>query len=230
MKLTPDIIQVLKTFSDINPNILLEPNQVIRTVSPNKTVLAEYTPSSPISITMGIFDLPKFLSVCRMLGDSPEVVIDPKNPHNAKIRGDSGTVNYRLSPENMLTITKKSVKAFPAFASFNLDKKELDAIRNASSVLKASTVSFSSDGQGIVVTVFNATDANGANRSGSEDSYVFRLTDESNTSVFDYQFSVDNLPSFSGSYDVKIAEKTISQFSHTNGKLNYWIATSTKAE
>ena len=43
MKFSNDTLNVLKNFSSINPSVLFKPGQTVRTISPQKTVMAAAT-------------------------------------------------------------------------------------------------------------------------------------------------------------------------------------------
>ena len=43
MKFSTDTLSVLKNFSTINPSIVFKPGSVVRTISPQKTVMAAAT-------------------------------------------------------------------------------------------------------------------------------------------------------------------------------------------
>ena len=63
MKLTQRTFQVLKNFSTINPTLSVCKGNVIRTVSQNKTVLAEAQVQEEFPRDFAIYDLSEFLGV-----------------------------------------------------------------------------------------------------------------------------------------------------------------------
>ena len=81
MKLSKETIEILKNFSTINSNILVEPGNVIKTISPVKNVMSEATVSETFDTQFGIWDLGKFLGTISLFDDaefffSGEVVTD----------------------------------------------------------------------------------------------------------------------------------------------------------
>ena len=68
MKLSNDTIDVLKNFSTINPNLVIEPGQSVQTISESKTIMAKSEIVEDFPNPVGIYDLNEFLSV---LGNCP---------------------------------------------------------------------------------------------------------------------------------------------------------------
>ena len=62
MKLSDNTVKVLKNFSSINQGIIVKPGKLLRTISPNKAVLAEATVVEKFPHEFGIYDLNKSLS------------------------------------------------------------------------------------------------------------------------------------------------------------------------
>ena len=73
MKFSSDTLSVLKNFSTINPSIVFKPGSVVRTISPQKTVMAAATIGETVETQAGVYDLSRFLSTLALF-DNPEVV------------------------------------------------------------------------------------------------------------------------------------------------------------
>ena len=56
MKFSNESIGILKNFATINPSIIFKPGSVVRTISPQKTVMAAATISETIESTAGVYD------------------------------------------------------------------------------------------------------------------------------------------------------------------------------
>ena len=54
MRLSDTTTKVLKNFASINPSILLNEGQTIRTISPQKNVLAQAVTDEPITDSMSV--------------------------------------------------------------------------------------------------------------------------------------------------------------------------------
>ena len=67
MKLSEQTIEVLQNFSSINQSLLFKEGTKLRTVSPQKTVLAEVEIGDEFSQDFGIYDLGQFLSALSLV-------------------------------------------------------------------------------------------------------------------------------------------------------------------
>ena len=72
MKLSNETIEILKNFSSINMSVLLKPGNKIRTVSAQKTILAQATVAETFPKECAIYNLPELLSMTSMFED-PEL-------------------------------------------------------------------------------------------------------------------------------------------------------------
>ena len=100
MKLSKNTLDILKNFSTINSNILVEPGNVIKTVSPVKNVMSQATVKEKFDCQFGIWDLGKFLGTISLFED-PDFSFDDKH---VTISGSNGTkVTYYYSEPKLLT-------------------------------------------------------------------------------------------------------------------------------
>ena len=72
MQLSNDTVEVLKNFSTINPNLVIEPGQKIQTISESKTVMAKAEIVEDFPNEIGVYDLNEFLSVLNLI-ESPSL-------------------------------------------------------------------------------------------------------------------------------------------------------------
>ena len=95
MKLSTDTINVLKNFASINQGILFKKGKVIKTISSQKTILAEATIGEDIPVDFGVYDLNNFLSVVSLHKDEPSFDFDDKH---VMIQGNGGRskIKYRF--------------------------------------------------------------------------------------------------------------------------------------
>ena len=75
MKLSNKTLEVLKNFSNINQNILIEEGNVLRTISTMKNILGRATIEESFPKEFGIYDLNEFLGVLSLTKDS-EIELD----------------------------------------------------------------------------------------------------------------------------------------------------------
>src|SRR5210317_763803 len=69
MKLNPRTTQILKNFASINPSLQFDEGQNLKTISPNKTVMAQAKLDDVIPRTFAIYDLSRFLGVVSLFED-----------------------------------------------------------------------------------------------------------------------------------------------------------------
>ena len=76
-QLSKETLAVLKNFSSLNSNILVEEGNIIQTITPTKNVMARAVVEEDFSTKFGIWDLSKFLSVVSIF-DVPEFTFEDK--------------------------------------------------------------------------------------------------------------------------------------------------------
>ena len=70
MQLNENTLTILKNFAGINPNIVIESGNVLKTITEAKNVLAQAKLDQEFPSSMGIYDLNEFLAVLGLV-DSP---------------------------------------------------------------------------------------------------------------------------------------------------------------
>ena len=108
MQLSNDTVEVLKNFSTINPNLVIEPGQKIQTISESKTVMAKAEIVEDFPNQVGVYDLNEFLSVLNLI-DSPS--LDFKDKYLTVSGGSSVAqqVQYFYSNTEILTTPQKDI-------------------------------------------------------------------------------------------------------------------------
>ena len=90
MKFSENTISVLKNFSTINPSVMFKSGNTVRTISPQKTVMATATIGETFGRNAGVYDLGRFLATLSLF-DEPEVeFLDTK----FSIKSGKSSVNY----------------------------------------------------------------------------------------------------------------------------------------
>ena len=101
MKLTQRTFQVLKNFSTINPTLSVSKGNIIRTVSQNKTVLAQALVQEEFPREFAIYDLSEFLGVVSLF-DEPDFDFDT---YYVSISDDNkASSHYFYADKSMVTI------------------------------------------------------------------------------------------------------------------------------
>ncbi len=219
MKLSGDTLNILKNFAAINQGIWFKKGKTLRTVSPHKNVMAEATINEEIPSEFGVYDLNNFLSVLTLHKDDPVIDFDASNILISGLQGRS-KIKYRFCAPNMIVAAPDKAITMPdAEITLDLKQEDFDWIMKAAGVLSSNYVAFESDGENIYVIALDMT-----NDAAHTDSLEIA---KGNGDKYKMIFKIENIKMISGSYEVKISSKGISNFKHKTLNLQYWIATET---
>ena len=207
-------LDLLKNFASINSNILVKPGDTIKTISPVKNIMAVATVPETFDTEFGIWDLNKFLGTASLF-DSPSFEFGERS---VTISGSgASSVNYYYSEPRLLTVPTKDIVMPDPVVSFNLTQDALNEINRASSVMQLPDLVVRSEGTMIVMVALDRQD-------DTTNSYSVELGEMSVESDFEFVFRVDNLKLLPGDYRVDVTDKVVSQFTHSQLDLTYWIA------
>lgn len=218
MKLSDQTIEVLQNFSSINQSLLFKEGNVLKTVSPQKTVLAEVHVGDTFERDFGIYDLGQFLSAMSLVDDS---VLDLGEQALTISDGNGTKINYRYAdPSMIVTPPEKELTLPDVDASFIFTEDNLKHVLQAARVL------------GLPEVIVECVDGNiivgaGDSKNSSMNRYTKKVgTTESN---FRHVFKVDNMKMMMLDYNVEISSKGISKFSTRDGRVTYFIATESRS-
>jgi hypothetical protein len=219
MKLSTDTLSVLKNFASINQGIMFKKGKTLRTVSAQKNVMAEATISDEFPTDFGVYDLNNFLSVLSLHKDDPNLDFQDNNVIISGLQGRS-KIKYRFcAPNSIVVAPDKAIEMPEPEISLTLSQEDFDWILKASAVLSSPFIAIESDGQKVFVTTFDP-------QNDAAHTESLEIADGKGKN-YKMLFKVENLKMISGSYDVKISSKGISNFKHKSLNLQYWIATET---
>ena len=213
-KISKQTLTILKNFTSINSNLLVKPGNKIVTVAPAKNVMAEGNVGETFDVEFGIWDMNKFLGTVSLFKD-PEFVFNEK--HVLVSGNNSSSVTYYYSEPKLLTVPTKSINMPDAVVEFDLTETIFDEIVRASSVLQLPHLSITSDGNKLIGVVCDKNDP-------TCNKFSVELGKNSSDADFEFDFRIENLKFLPGEYQVKIAKSTISQFTHKDISLKYWVA------
>jgi len=218
MKLSEQTIEVLQNFSTINQSLLFKEGDVLRTVSPQKTVLAEVTVPDNFETEFGIYDLGQFLSAMTLIDDAELNLGENSMDINS---GNGESITYRYAdPSMIVTPPEKGIALPDVDATFSMSDTTLKNVLQAARVLGLPEIIVEGDGTNISITA-------GDSKNSSMNNYSQSIT-ESN-SMFRHVFKVDNMKMMMLQYNVEISTKGISKFSTEDGKVTYYIATESRS-
>lgn len=210
MKLDASTINVLKNFADINASLFVKQGNVLKTISPSKTIMATSTVSVSFERSFAIFDLKRFLATLSLFED-PELSF---NERSVTISSDSRKVSYTYADESVIMKAPDKELVLPSVdVEFKLTKENLRSIEKALGILGLPEFVVVGDGKTITL---NAADTK--NPSGDVYSINIGETDK----VFKVIFKIENLKIIPDDYDVKVCSKGFSSFK--GEKVDYFIS------
>lgn len=210
MKLSNDTLNILKNFSVINPSLWITPGNVMKTITPTKTVYSKATIDETFPVECGLYELNKFLGVLSLFKD-PDLEFSDKF---VEIISDKQKVKYVYCEKEMMNVAPSKDIVFPSVdESFHLTKENLLQLFKAVSVLQLPQISFKGDGTNITVEGTNQ-------HSGMGDNYSIIVGETTKTFCMNYE--VGNLKFMPQDYLVDISSKKITRL--TSDKILYLIA------
>ena len=118
MKLSDETLSTLKNFAGINSNVVLNPGNVVKTMSESKTIMSSATIAEDIPAQIGIYDLNEFLGVVNMF-DDPDLMFDNEFK-SVRVAEGKRAVKYFFSEPSILTTPSKDVVMPPCDVTFTL--------------------------------------------------------------------------------------------------------------
>jgi len=216
MKLDNGTIAVLQNFQSINPSIVINPGNIIRTISPAETVFAKATLTSEFPKQLGIYDLSKFLGILS-LNKNSEIVF--KDDHMI-IQQDRSKVRYTYCNVKLINAppSDKEIELSSIDVRFELKANVLNEVIKAMSILRFNEICFEGS-EGVLSVQAIST----KNDSSDVFSTEIGVTDKTFSAVIE----ADKLKLISNDYTVSITREGIAHF--TSPIVEYWVAISTKS-
>jgi len=215
MELSENTLQVLKNFSTINQNVMIRSGNTIKTISEARNVLATAVVDVDFPQDFGIYDLNEFIGVLGLV-DTPRLKFDDEYVTVGDSTGRS-KVKYFFSPEETLTTPSKDVKMPEAEVKFTLDNDTLNRLKKAASALGHGEVSITGKDGVLSLSVVES-------QNSTSNQFSIDIDGDFGDATFNFILNISNLKILPGDYDVSISNKLISNFSHKEQNLNYWIA------
>jgi hypothetical protein len=217
MQLSNDTMDVLKNFSTINPNLVIESGQKIQTISESKTVMAMAEIVEDFPNQVGIYDLNEFLSVLNLI-DSNNIEFADKYLRISSTTGNAQKVTYYYSNPEILTTPSKDINMPDVDVGVTLDAEVLSKIKQASNVLGHNDLSIVGKDGVLEARIFDAKD-NTAN-----DYTLLIESDNTSKGEFNFDFNIANLKLIPGDYFISLSSKKISHWQNTNFPVEYFVA------
>jgi hypothetical protein len=210
MNLSKETINILKNYSTISPNILIQEGSVLKTKSVQNTIFSSVTLHDTFPLDFGIYDLTEFLGVLTLFGN-PDLEFNEKF---VRISEGSTSIKYFSADPSVLSYPKQDVIFPSADVSFLLSAETLSLISKTASVLRVPDISFvGADG---VLTLI-VTDK----KNPTSNAFEVKIGDTD--SNFHINFKIEMMKFINSDYQVEISSKKIAKFTASNSDLEYFV-------
>jgi len=214
MKLSDKTIQILKNFATINQSILVRPGNVLKTITPLKTILAQATVTENFEQEFAIYELPRFLGTISLFSD-PEFTFQEKY---VTISSGKQRVNYTYADASMIMTPPSKEISFPnTEVEFTITADQLSTISKAGAVLQMPEIAVVGEDGLISIRAIDS-------KNSSAD--VFSLDVGECDKDFKVIFRPENLKLITSDYKVSLTTAGICRFESDN--LTYWVTTESK--
>lgn len=216
MKFSSETLSVLKNFSQINPSVLFRPGQTIRTISPQKTVMAAAVVDETFDKQAGVYDLGRFLATLSLF-DEPEVTFgDERFTINSK----RSSLKYTYTAENMIVVPpNKDITVPDPEARVNISWDDFEGVIRAAGVLGLPEVAFKGNGDTVTLSAVDS-------KNPTADNLDVVVAEGGDFGEFTMYIKVDNLKLMPADYEVALSSAGMAHFK--SDKVQYWIAINSK--
>lgn len=215
MKFSERTLTILKSFSSINKSILMKEGNILKTVTPEKTLVATAKIPDTIPSQACVYDLSRFLSILSLYKD-PDVEFHDRY---FTIASGKQRTKYVYADISMIhAAPEKDIKLPSNDVVVDVSWEDLQSVIKAAGVLQFQEVAFvGQDGK----IYLKAIDGNNEN----SDDYGVEIGTTSDT--FKIIVKTDNLKLLPQDYKVTLCAKGISEFKSED--VTYFVAIDTKS-
>ena len=211
MKLSDNTISVLKNYSTINQNLMINMGSTLSTMSAMKNIVAQATVEETFEQDVAIYDLNEFLA-CMSLFQNLD--LDFQDDFVIMKGESNNSLKYWYSDPSVVTTVSKAIEMPQCEVNFTLSTEQLSNITKAAATIGAPDMVL--EGGNLRVTDKKNDTAN---------AYHAEIFDEaSDATDYKFWFKVENLKLMAGTYDVSVSSNKISNFKNTNSDIEYFIA------
>ena len=220
MNLSQDTISILKNFSDINTNILINSGQQLKTISTMKNIQAVADIPESFEQEFGIYDLPEFLRAVELF-DKSNIAFNGGANLTIKDTSTKQSIKYFFADKSVIVSPSKTINMPDKYVTFNLKKESFDRLMKGTTTLNLPDVALKGDGK---VLKMVATDK----KTPSSNDYSIEVGETDKT--FTAYFKTENFKMIRDDYDVAISQQKLSHFINKNKPIQYWIALEADSE
>lgn len=210
MKIDTNTVNVLKNFAKINPSIVVQEGNVLKTISPSKTIMAKAKVGTEFTKRFAIYKLDEFIALLSTFTD-PNLRFEDKLVY---ISEDRRTSHYTYADESTVTKAPDREINLPSVdVTFTLKETDLREVEKAAGILSLPEIAVVGDGSKVSLV---ATDS----KNPSSKDFTIEIGDTDK--AFKAIFKSENIKIIPGDYEVSISSKGISHFSGSD--VEYFIA------
>ena len=213
MKLSDTTKEILKNFSEINPNLMITPGNQIKTISTMKNILATAGVEENFPQDIAIYDLSEFLGMLSLFS-KPVFDFDEKLM-TINEEGTSTKSKYFFADPSILTTPQKDVKMPDTEVEFTLTETDLTKVKKAAAMLQLPDIAIKSLGTDIMMSAIDK-------KNDTANTYDVKVGETDKK--FEFHFKTEHFKMLPGDYNVHISSKLISNFKHKTKSIQYWIA------
>ena len=218
MELSKETQDILKNFSEINQSLAFKEGKVLKTVSPQKNILARAEVTEHFPQDFAVYELNKFLGTLSMFN---KPTFEFNGNHVKMIEGKKRVKYIYADPSMFVAPPEKDIEFPDPEIEFNLTQADLDPLLRASAVLHLPEIGVVGNGSKMELTVMDVN-----NSSTDEVGIEVGDTDKN----FQVVFKHENLKLMRDDYDVKISSRGIAHFKSVGIGVEYWIATESSSK
>lgn len=210
MRISTNTVNVLKNFAKINPSILIQEGNTLKTMSPSKTIMAKAKVDTEFPKRFAIYNLDRFISTTSLFND-PNFDFGDRT---VTIKEGEKKTDYVYADENTITKAPDREITLPsADVTVTITNEHLKEVEKAAGVLGLPEILIVGDGSSVYLQT-----ADSKNPSGD----VYSVKIGETTKTFKAIFKSENIKIIPGNYEVTISARGISHFS--GKEVEYWIA------
>lgn len=212
MNFSSDTLNVLRNFSSINPSVMFKEGTTVRTISPQKTVMAAATIGESIPNDAAVYDLSRFLATLQLF-EEPNVEF---GENKFTISAGRSELKYTYaSPSMIISPPDKDIQLPDPELSVSLNWKSIDSVIKAAGVLSLGEIAFIAKDNKVTMSAIDS-------KNPTADSFDVVIKDDYDGAPFTMIIRVDNLKLMPTDYDVQLSSKGMAHFK--SSKVQYWIA------
>lgn len=215
MKFSERTLTILKNFATINPSVIFKPGTELKTINPQKSVMAIANIPDEIPSAACVYDMSRFLSIYGLYSE-PNIEFDSKN---FTISEGKRKTKYVFADQTMVIAPpEKEIKIPSADVEVDVEWNDLQSVIKASGVLQLPEIAFVGENGTCYLRAIDSGNP-------SADTFGVELGDTDDT--FQLIIKTENLKLLPQNYRVTLSSKGISKFEGSD--IKYFIAIESKS-